>query len=411
MVIFPGCSCCGCTEDCCKTKYYSYKDTTPPGKWYDECPDVGDCYGRTGSCGNNVLEGFIVEKFCKQSVTGKDINATLRENSAVDDFGTIAGISTTQVCGQLGIITADHDITDQLVIEDDPDDGQYVLAKVPFRIVNANPGGPYGASNVVICWCCTEPDAEPCDCCKIDPPPPPPKKYGCKNGECVDVSGDNPPTGLVFLTYDDPTCGGNCGSVTGYCCTDYGLVEATANQCKAWGGTFHDYGEQFDMTCGCDCTIGGDYYDTQRDNPVPVTCDSGGTAEYIPSDKSWGGNVTGYSATDTYGTIQPLLDQGARVVVWVNYATAQIASMNARCCTGWRSHYISKYTAWAYNCRSKLWEFVASGAGSYDQEFRDTNTDQNCLVDGQPPPDPGSPTATPYARRPECVAQQQNPLP
>lgn len=66
MVMLPGCSCCGCSEECCRTKTYSYNDTEPKGKWYDECPQVGQCGGAAGSCANAVLEGFIIERFCKQ---------------------------------------------------------------------------------------------------------------------------------------------------------------------------------------------------------------------------------------------------------------------------------------------------------------------------------------------------------
>ena len=192
MVLLPGCACCGCSEDCCRTKTYSYKDTEPPGKWWDECPKIGNCASGdaavVGDCAGNVIQGYIVERFCKQSIEGKEIHAYLRKNSTIDDFGTIAGIDTVNQCGILGIINADHNITDELQFVDD---GAYLIAKVPFRAENSQIGGPVGASNVVICWCCVDPNQPPaeggvCLCCAGPPPPPPPsccsKLHSCANG-------------------------------------------------------------------------------------------------------------------------------------------------------------------------------------------------------------------------------------
>jgi hypothetical protein len=187
MVLLPGCTCCGCSEECCRTRYYGYYDTEPPGKWYDECPNVGNCTEGDGAvlgdCANEVIEGYIVERFCKQSIEGKDIHAVLREGSALDDYGTIAGIDTGESCGLLGYIDADHDITDELEFEDD---GTYLLAKVPIRMVNSQLGGPIGAAPVIICWCCVDPEDPPtppaiCPCCD-GPPPPPPDKCCCIDG-------------------------------------------------------------------------------------------------------------------------------------------------------------------------------------------------------------------------------------
>ena len=234
------CSCCGCGEDCCRTETYSYMDTEPKGKWYDECPNVGNCNGRTGSCGNAVLEGFIVERFCKASIEGKQVKAKLRANSAIDDFGSVAGIETDQYCGRLGVISGDHDITGSLVIEDDPDDSNYKRYKVPFRAVNANHGGPYGLAGVVICWCCIEQDDPPCSCCNTPPPPPPPLKYGCVDGECVEVANG---------TYDEPACGGEC--VECYSNADCGCVE--------YGSTY--YPGLDEIIPGFGCCPQGTYFD------------------------------------------------------------------------------------------------------------------------------------------------------
>ena len=208
MVILPGCLCCGCSENCCRTVTYGYMDTEPPGKWYDECPGVGNCLTGSsaivGDCAGDVIEGYIVERFCKQSIEGKDIHAYLRMNSAIDDFGTIAGVNTDVACGRLGVITADHDITAELEFEDD---GAYLIAKVPFLAENGQVGGPFGAAGVVICWCCVDPEDPPpegesCPCCDVSPPDPPPLKYDCVDGECIEVGEGG--------EYDEPACGGEC---------------------------------------------------------------------------------------------------------------------------------------------------------------------------------------------------------
>jgi hypothetical protein len=179
MILLPNCTCCGCSEECCRTRSYYYDDTVPPGKWWDECPGIGNCDegagAELGDCAGEVIEGHIVERFCKASIEGKEVRAYLRENSTIDDFGTIAGIDTTQVCGVLGIIEADHDITAEVEWEDD---GLYMLAKVPIRMENSQLGGPLGAAGVVICWCCIDPEDPPpegeiCPCCAGPPPPPP----------------------------------------------------------------------------------------------------------------------------------------------------------------------------------------------------------------------------------------------
>lgn len=216
MIMLPGCACCGCSESCCRTRVYSYADTTPPGKWYDECPGVGGCSedGKIGDCADVVIDGFIIERFCKQSTNGKEIRAKLLSGSSLDDFGEIAGIKTTKSCGTLGYITGDHYITSEIVVEDDPDDSQYVLAKVPITATNSPTlGGPCGAASVRICWCCATEGSPPCDCCGEIPPP---NGCCCINGnmsygvesaaECADLGGDWFPT-CPELPLCDPGCG------------------------------------------------------------------------------------------------------------------------------------------------------------------------------------------------------------
>lgn len=219
MVFLPGCTCCACSEECCRTKSYGYFDTVPQGKWYDECPGVGTCQspGPEGDCAGDVLEGHIVERFCKASTDGLQIRAILRKNSTLDDFGTIAGIDTTEQCGVLGVITADHDITDELVFEDD---GAYVLAKVPFRAENSRLGGPFGAAGVVICWCCVDPEDPPpvgevCPCCAGSPPPDPPNP----------PNPPDPPSGVC----DVPIGEGNTTVVWGQAEFVLGTYEASAH--------------------------------------------------------------------------------------------------------------------------------------------------------------------------------------
>ena len=160
------CPCCACV--CDKTVTYSYYDSEPPGKFYAECPNIGACDGTsTGDCAGEILEGFIVERFRKSCVGTKTIRAKLLAGSTVDDYGTIGGVSTTNVCGVLGSIAGDHDVTDEVVIEDD---GDFIKAKIPISITNDEYlGGPHGLSSVTICWCCEEEDASGCACF---PPPP-----------------------------------------------------------------------------------------------------------------------------------------------------------------------------------------------------------------------------------------------
>jgi hypothetical protein len=186
--------CCGCSEECCRERTYSYMDTEPPGKWYDECPEVGNCASGSGAiegdCAGDVLEGYIVERFCKASVEGLEIRAILRSGSALDDFGEVAGIATDERCGLLGVISGDHDITAELEFEDD---GAYLRAKVPFRAENSQLGGPYGVARVVICWCCVDPADPPptgevCPCCAGPPPPPPPFCEPCGTADDLSAS-------------------------------------------------------------------------------------------------------------------------------------------------------------------------------------------------------------------------------
>jgi len=216
MIMLPNCACC--CKPCCRTVSYSYDDSVPPAKWYDECPGIGGCgEGQpVGDCAGQVLEGHLIERFCKVVVGESEIRAKLLDGSALDDFGTIAGVATTTVCGQLGFIQGDHDITDEIEIITDPHDDAYWLAKVPFRATNAQVGGPYGVAQVRICWCCKDPESEEeCDCCAVPPPPPPPPcnppcvdGQECCNGVCQDADEpccDDPP-----CEADEICCDGEC---------------------------------------------------------------------------------------------------------------------------------------------------------------------------------------------------------
>lgn len=200
MVLFPVCKCC--CQPCCRTVVYSYADTEPPGAWYDDCPNLGGCGSGDppGSCAGEVLEGHILERFCKTVVGQDQIRAKLLADSALDDYGVIAGVATSQVCGQLGLITGDHDITDEIEVITDPDNDGYWLAKVPFTATNSQLGGPYGVAWVRICWCCADPESEEeCECCASPPPPPPPPCFPpcedglvCCDGVCQEGPCENP---------------------------------------------------------------------------------------------------------------------------------------------------------------------------------------------------------------------------
>ena len=415
MVLLPGCSCCGCSEDCCRTKTYSYMDTEPKGKWYDECPEVGQCGGAAGSCANAVLEGFIIERFCKQSVEGKLIKAKLRKNSAIDDFGSVAGVDTDVYCGRLGVITADHDITSALVIEDDPDDSTYSRVKVPFRAVNANHGGPYGLSAVTICWCCITEGDPPCDCCKTEPPPPPPKKYACVDGECVETANGK---------YDEPTCGGQCGDdFVGACCTDYGLSYVSRAKCRGWGGTFYEPGEVFDQNCGCDCIgVGGDFVTdpacvTIVDHPDPCF----GPFQYCAKTEGYQVAFSGGYISIPGGTAarDELIEKNAQAILWIDQGSASAGKPgdqeSTRCCIITSTTNRERRRIFVLNCRTKSWEqlltisdtSVVTGTGSTDGVSGPDCLGQLILASEDPVP----PSATLAASSPTCIPPPPNPLP
>lgn len=253
MVLLPSCACCGCSEDCCRTVTYSYMDTEPPGKWWDECPNIGNCASGDaavlGDCAGDVIEGYIVERFCKQSIEGKEIHAYLRKNSTIDDFGTIAGIDTIVTCGILGIIGADHDITDELEFEDD---GAYLIAKVPFRAENSQIGGPLGVDRAVICWCCVDPNEPPpeggvCPCCAGPPPPPPPsccsKLDACDNGTLIRKCDKYKPSECCGSHQEDAeslqtSCGGENPPVTS--CEENGYFPSPSAPYNCLNGAFQN---------------------------------------------------------------------------------------------------------------------------------------------------------------------------
>ena len=494
--------CCGCSEDCCRTTTYSYMSTEPKGKWFDECPTVGTCSGEAGSCANAVLEGFIVERFCKPSVQGKQIKATLRKNSTIDDFGSVAGIETDEyTCGQLGKFTGDHDITEEIVFEDDPDDPSFLLAKVPFTATNANHGGPYGLASVRICWCCVEEGDPPCECCvevctdvyalsggagtttntytfpsealdlefiweayfvpdaftvkfcgdtvvdtgsvsgggksclqkpdgctsvevtvvgpegtawgytiKCSCGPPPPPRYGCRQGECVEMPG-----GL----YGDPTCGGDCDTV-GPCCTKYGLSYVKRSQCAAWQGTFYEPGEDFDPTCGCDCTIGGDYCITDSvpcGDPrpdAPTHCGpspiNGYEYDYYAFTRTNQGYATGYFCENNdCSPLDDLIAKGADITGWLDYASATNQEANSECCVGFATVTRYRYRVFALNCETKQWE-EAPNVMAFANFDSSGNSDGAACTTG-PAPVPPYPEATLRLGNPTCLPAPPNPLP
>jgi hypothetical protein len=141
-----------CCAECEKLVVYTYHDTNPPGKLYDECPTTGDCVGGGNpSCANGSLSGYLTRFFHRSCLAdGKTPGATLLAGSTVDDSGTIGGIASTNTCGFLGVWTADYDL--DVTMEDDVDPC-FVKVSVPFTVQN-NPliGGPYGLAYVSIYW-------------------------------------------------------------------------------------------------------------------------------------------------------------------------------------------------------------------------------------------------------------------
>lgn len=142
------------------TKTYSYWDSYPPGKSYG-CQIIGQCVGPVtpGSCGNEVLNGHIIEKFDRVQLAGRAIKAKVKNNSRLDNEGSIGGIYTVNnSCTNVANISGDHDITDSLIIEDNDED-DCITAKIPIMVKNSNQGGPYGLAGVTIEWSCCGPFA------------------------------------------------------------------------------------------------------------------------------------------------------------------------------------------------------------------------------------------------------------
>jgi len=137
--------CLGCEKT---TKTYSYNDSFPPGKWYA-------CQGSAfESCANQVINAHIVEKFNRVQLAGRAIKAKVKDNSRIDNEGSIGGVYTVDnFPAALGRIQGDHDITDSLIIEDNDED-DCITAKIPVLLKNSNLGGPIGLAGTTIEWFC-----------------------------------------------------------------------------------------------------------------------------------------------------------------------------------------------------------------------------------------------------------------
>lgn len=146
-----------CCSTCSVTITYSYKDTDPPGKLYDECPDVGACGGDfPRSCRDASISGWLSAVLPKACMTETAIaGATLFAGSHCDDYGTIGGIDSTNNCGFPGYWTADYEL--DVTVEDDTEPC-FVRLTVPFTVHNNYElGGPYGMQSVTIRWYIQEP--------------------------------------------------------------------------------------------------------------------------------------------------------------------------------------------------------------------------------------------------------------
>ena len=369
-----GCCCvsCDCPGVCDRTICYSYKDSVPPGRWYDECPQVGDCNQQVGDCAGDVLNGHIVQKlekscFDAEPVPGETLFAILKSGSTLDDYGTIAGVATNVQCGVLGRIDGDHDVTDQIDLSED---GCYYVAKLPISVTNSPTlGGPHGLANVCIEWKCTPPD--------------------------------------------------------GYCCNDYGVSYNTVSkaQCDEWGGTLYlTYQEAVDA-CGCGyCTL-GEYpviltptREPGYPPPNPVTCgpgtNTGWSTTYNPVDDDFTSGQAGFYCYGTFcDPIQSYFDRGARIIGWFDLNQTRRVTASTECCTSYANFTSYKYRTFAWNCRTQSWDAITNIMAEFDSEYQNENKPDQYYLDevcGSWPNGFATPAVIRNTRDPFCVT---NPLP
>jgi hypothetical protein len=154
MIYLPGCGDCSCNNGSpCgdnlgdQYKTYSYFDTYPQGRYWQDCPNTCPCDNpncSTGSCCNQSISGFIYSDPFTQGFFGKKLKATILANSTIDDLGSIGGVVFQyDGCGSPSYLVSDTEVTPLV-------EGNRL--KLSFEARNGPQCGPFGLSAVSIHW-------------------------------------------------------------------------------------------------------------------------------------------------------------------------------------------------------------------------------------------------------------------
>ena len=140
------CPPCGIESAYDQYKHYSYADSIPRGKYFDECPNrctaIPNC--SEGSCCGESIRGFIYSDPFEVPLFKNHVFATILGGSTIDDIGSVGGITFTP--GQFPLESSLENDTKVI-----PEIFGNQL-RLPFIAINGGACGPYGLSSVGIHW-------------------------------------------------------------------------------------------------------------------------------------------------------------------------------------------------------------------------------------------------------------------
>ena len=150
------CECCEPPPECCEQILsYHYESSEPPGKMYDQCPDVSaDCSGTSASCCGESVSGYIrsgnFPNACKLG-EGKSPKALIHAGARIDNTGSIGGVvfEPRGICPSLFSVLGNDVTVDAEIV--DSGDGTFYL-KIPFSAANDASCGPYGIVSALVKW-------------------------------------------------------------------------------------------------------------------------------------------------------------------------------------------------------------------------------------------------------------------
>ena len=277
---------------------------------------------------------------------------------------------------------------------------------------------------------CVKPECVVDSDCGCDAPDTYFEGHGCCQDGQVPKPGTNQcwedgrPGTETSLVATGECCNGQCVELCiGGCCTEYGLSYVSRKKCKEWGGTFHEPGEVFDTTCGCDCAgFGGEYCFTAGvpcGNPIATDSqcgpgpNSGFTAEYLSFRREEQGLFTPVNCCNGDCTpLQDLRDKGATITGWVDYCAESVTEASSECCLGTSNGYAYRYRTFVLNCRKKEWEEAPNVMACFDQSFGNRPDEAAECIGGFAQPRPEIPSSIPRDGKPTCIPRvAQNPLP